>query len=209
MEEQNTRMERKLEEVTQELEAQRRELWEVYKCLDARPQEALIIPVAPPPPTMTAASTQTEVAPSAPSAKPAALTQPPPRVPSRVATPQREDAPVAERPTNHWGRKWVPHRHSRHRRQLHPPPQPHPHSPPQPHLRPRLRCKAPSPRTRSRLRRQPPFWRCRQPLKLVHSDNPRVALAPLLSTRQMSAAPPDSPPLAPPSSPNAHPPWAQ
>ena len=107
LEEQNARMERKLEEVTQALEAQRRELQEVYKRLDARPQEALNMQVAPPSPTTTAASTQTEAAPSAPSAMPAALTQPLPPVPSQVATPQREDALVAERPTKPLGEEIV------------------------------------------------------------------------------------------------------
>jgi len=75
LEEQNARTERKLEEVTDELEARKRELWEVYKrlrqveeqnTLQGQAQGALNMPKTAPPPTTTAASTQTEAAPTPP-----------------------------------------------------------------------------------------------------------------------------------------------
>jgi chromosome segregation ATPase len=54
--EQNAQMEQRLQEVTEELEARKRELREVYKCLHQVEEQN----TAPPPPTTTAVSTQTE-----------------------------------------------------------------------------------------------------------------------------------------------------
>jgi len=107
-EEKNTWMERKLEEVMEELEALKRDLWEVYKRLNDRLQEALDMPTATPPPTTIMMSTQTEVAPSAPAAMLPALNPPTPPVLTTAFTCQWGDAPMVEGPTKPSGEEMAP-----------------------------------------------------------------------------------------------------
>lgn len=95
----NALMQQRLQEVTEELEARKRELTEVYQRLGqaeeritllGRPQEVLEMAAAAPPPTTAASSTQTEGPPALDAQRPAAppsAVPPPPTIEVEGPTP--------------------------------------------------------------------------------------------------------------------------